>query len=217
MQSSNPGRFFLCLCLALLFTGCDNFQSWTTTDPQPEDMPWAGENFRAIEKYKEVRDILAPEGKRMKWRWKSASGTEYDTESIADLINTYLDEKGWIKQWPEIGKLTAREEIIVRNPPFIFTIVSIEPVVVLMTPIDYRDLHTTNIGRRRYLTALNFKDDYYHGISAQFHPKLQWFSPELRQGPGILGIQPGGDIAINLGRSRLILSENAGVVSTRRE
>ena len=208
LMSTAPRRITALGLLAIVAGAC---HPWI---PHPELTPWIAPGTRAVEYIQEVEHSRSV--------WRDAAGRSFDELKIQNSIEKMLLATKMYEQWPKSQKFTSWGAL--RVAPFRFTLVSINPTVVLMTPFDFgpptgraaADV-TASEGTRGCLVNPQMLNTIECGISAVYAAGMLWFSPDLKVRPE--PIRWNGERAeISLKKGEvLVLTHDEHMVHTTRE
>ena len=218
MSYMNRVKSTIILSLILL-TGCEMFIPYSTSSPQPDGLPWNGPGTRVIEQRKQVPVFMSPTGSRTMVRWKTSFWDKPQSYRYGLLLDSYLLEINWLEQWPSAGTVWyGGPNIETRKPPFKFIMVSVNPVIVLMEPVEENDISIASMQEgRRFLSSKYMKNYIYYDVQNKYVSGMQWIAPELKLGPEPLDLEPGSKIEIEFEGGKLVLEERNGVIYTHRE
>jgi len=181
------GRFaalFVTTVLCLTVPAC----AWDDTT-ESRDMPWLGRGGRARWFYKRSECFMCPTGYTSENRWGSSAWSGHEPYGTVQAAFRFLMKaKGFRETWPEAhgeGSVGGADADVIdpRAAPYRFTVVMIEPTVVVMrfdlgalvklgSPVNEQVIGTP---------WLNQSVEYGTHIPAT--GTLLWFSPELDQAP----------------------------------
>jgi hypothetical protein len=150
------------------------------------DMPWLGGGGRARLFADRSTCIMCPTGYTDRRRWGRSAGSGEEPYSTVGHALGFLQRNGVLDAWPEaIGEGTVIDDngiIKPRAAPYRFTIVMIQPTVVVMR-FDLGAL--VKVGGRGDQTVgtphLNQSVEFGTHIPAS--GTLLWFSPDTKQAP----------------------------------
>lgn len=158
---------------------------------------------------------------RLEWR-DTLRHRKYNPYRLADQIEQFMAARGMFAQWLPTGlvDLSEGEPISEVIAPFRFTLVSVDPMVVLMTPhafppnVSAFDMPGRNDasfpGIRRMANNIEL------GTTAPYADGMQFFLPEQGLGPAPLAWS-NGEASIALGSGeRLLLTRSDTVVEVQR-
>jgi hypothetical protein len=151
------------------------------------DMPWLGNGARARLFTKQSTCLMCPTGYSSHRSWGRSGGAGHEPYDAVDAALGFLQQRGVLDGWPEaIGEGTVydgRETITPRAAPYRFTVVMIEPMVIVMR-FDLGALIKLGgaeadqaIGTPRLNQAVEF------GTRLPASGTLLWFSPDAAQLP----------------------------------
>lgn len=120
--------------------------------------------------------------------WRDRAGNDFSLNRYQDEIERFMVSTGVMRTWPESH--SGNDRGIERLAPYRFTIVSVNPTVVLMSPFDFG----SPIGRseseilaptngRRCLGNHYLINDLECGTSAAYASGMVWFSPDMNVQP----------------------------------
>ena len=178
------------------------------------DMPWLGSGGRARLYTKTSTCIMCPTGTSFHRAWGASSWSGTDPYDDVGAALRFLRTKGILDAWPEAiaeGSVGDGHEIIEpRAAPYRFTIVMLDPMVVVMRfdlgalvkAVDWDDDQT--IGTPYLNQAVEF------GTHVPATGTLQWFSPTADRAPTrvVMSSPERGEIVVQ-GR-RLVLDRRGG-------
>ena len=177
-------RLVVALVAASLFlAACAGWNDATGT----LDTPWLGRGERARLFTREAECVMCPTGYSFERRWGSSGRSGQDPYLTAGRALGFLHARGVLDGWPEAigeGSIGDGDEIIKpRAAPYRFTVVMIEPTVVLMrfdlgalVKIGGAQADQT-IGTPRLNEGVEF------GTRVPAAGSLSWFSPDADQLP----------------------------------
>lgn len=151
------------------------------------DMPWLGSGARARMFTKTTTCIMCPTGTSFHRAWGTTGWNGTDPYDDVGAALRFLRKKGVLDAWPEAiaegGVADGTELIEPRAAPYRFTIVMLDPMVVVMRfdlgalvkAVDY-DAEQA-IGTPYLNQAVEF------GTRVPATGTLQWFSPTADQAP----------------------------------
>ena len=192
------------------------FSPWKENTQFPSaDMPWNGPDSRPVEEIKKV-PAFTTTGYDNRHRWYTSFGHKPEPNYYGRVIDKVVGQFEELEDWPTGGSAWYGGDIIhYRRAPFTFTFMTIQPLVVFMAPGD--SILPGTPEDRRFVSSQVVTNNYYYGTSLPNHPETVWFSPELNQPRKLLDLKPGETKTIDLGKGRLILKEENGMIVSRRE
>lgn len=122
--------FFLILATAAAFTGCKTDYGWRTV---ALDTPWMTPNIQATQREHSYAYYMDA-GRRTDRYWGSEMRHGSNLATIRKHFDAYIVNSGWLSEWKATGSSIG--SITQRLPPYRFTIVSINPSIVVATPLD---------------------------------------------------------------------------------
>ena len=151
------------------------------------DMPWLGNGERARMFTRTSTCLMCPTGYDFQRSWGTSGRSGEDPYSAVDRTFRFLQDRGVLPAWPEAiaeGSVSDGKEIIEpRAAPYRFTIVMIEPTVVVMrfdlgalVKVGAYDADQA-IGTPRLNQGVEF------GTRLPATGALEWFSPDAKQLP----------------------------------
>lgn len=185
----------ICIVVGFGLTSTACVQPWKAMD---DATPWAagGIPARAIGRVVEKPFfVVAAPDRTMDVRWEDARGVKHRPRDIVEHAQSYLDASGMSQNWPLAGIYIggSRGGVEQRIAPFDFTIVSIDPVVVLMTPHELGpDIEGTRreivgeLADRHQLRGRWLANPFRYGSRMPYDEHVLWFSPDLKHGPSEL-------------------------------
>ena len=153
------------------------------------DMPWMGKGGRARWFSKKATCIMCPTGYRIEELWGTSTWRGADPYGTVQMAVRFLmQDRGMRETWPEaIGEGAvggAGPDIIdPRAAPYRFTVVMLEPTVVVMR-FDLGalvKLGAPENGQEIGTPWMNQSVEY--GTRVPATGTLLWFSPDAKQGP----------------------------------
>jgi hypothetical protein len=203
----------LLLTLTLTLNACTTKGPWRQEN---DATPWIAPGERALLFFRQVENFGVT-GERA---WRDASGRDHMVNDIQDGIEKYLHESGIMAQWPD--SYTGNEYGVERVAPFRFTVVTVNPTVVLMTPFAFDLQHkaesailapieTPCLGNHYMINPLECD------VTALYAPEMQWFSHDLKKPPAPIAWND-GRAEMDLGKGeRLALLHDGATVRTERK
>jgi hypothetical protein len=169
--------------VSLLLGGCARWDDATGT----LDTPWLGSGERARLFTRESECVMCPTGFTFERSWGSSGRSGQDPYLTVGRALGFLHVRGVLDGWPEAigeGSIGDGDEIIKpRAAPYRFTVVMIEPTVVVMqfdlgamVKIGGAETDQT-VGSPRLNQGVEF------GIRLPATGSLSWFSPDANQLP----------------------------------
>jgi len=151
------------------------------------DMPWLGNGARARLFTKQSTCLMCPTGYTYHRSWGRSGRSGQEPYDMVDGALRFLQQRGVLDGWPEaIAEGTVydgRETITPRAAPYRFTVVMIEPTVIVMRfdlgaliKVGGAEADQT-IGTPRLNQAVEF------GTRLPASGTLLWFSPDTAQLP----------------------------------
>lgn len=158
-----------------------------------DDTPWVGPNLRAVQE-RRVPGFF-DEYKPSDFRWVGPDGKVFARLDVARQAGSYLLDT-------EVGRALKPES---GQFPWM-TIVSVDPTVVLMVPVNMEQVKLGDLlGRTRQIEELPMVPggaihcDY--GTTTFHNPGIRWFSPDLKRPPTDLKFSEGvGEIPLPDGK-----------------
>lgn len=204
----------LCLILLLTLNACASKGPWRRLN---DSTPWIAPGTRALVFIRSVEGF----GVTSERVWRDASGRNYFVNDIQDDIEAFLYKSGIMAQWPDSqSRNSSGTEHLA---PFRFTVVSVKPTVVLMTPFDFgspigksQSQVLAPIGDKTCLGNHYMINPLECDIGALYAPEMQWFSHDLKRSPAPIVWNDGrAEIDLSHGE-RLVLIQDAATVRTER-
>jgi hypothetical protein len=207
-------RARLCLILLLTLNACASKGPWRQLD---DATPWIAPGTRALLFIRSVEGF----GVTAERAWRDASGRNHFVNGIQDDIEEFLHKTGLMAQWPDSH--SGNEFGTERLAPFRFTVVTVNPTVVLMTPFDFGSPTGKSesgvlapIGDKGCLGNHHMINPLECDIVALYAPEMQWFSHDLERSPAPI-VWKDGRAEIGLGNGeRLTLTQDDATVHTER-
>lgn len=177
---------FATLCVFAALAGAVPADAWNDATGEL-DMPWLGSGARARLFTKTSTCIMCPTGTSFHRAWGTSGWNGTDPYDDVGAALRFLRQKGVLDAWPEAiaeGSVGDGNEIIEpRAAPYRFTIVMLDPMVVVMRfdlgalvkAVDYDA--EQSIGTPYLNQAVEF------GTHVPATGTLQWFSPTADQAP----------------------------------
>lgn len=176
---------FVLAAMILIAPGSVSAGPWQDTTGE-RDMPWLGNGTRARFYERDTWCLGCPTGSRHEQHWGKrflGGGSPYDTVYRAF---SFLDKAGVLAQWPDsktagsVGGATGTIET--RTSPYVFTVVMLEPTIVLMR-FDLGALAHVVPQPEHYLLTPFYDQPIEYGTRIPATGSLSWFSPDARQTP----------------------------------
>jgi hypothetical protein len=217
---SAPTRSAARALMLAAVAGCTSHGPWRQLD---EATPWIapGAPARLFIRTVEPGPFIVA-GANAERVWRDANGRDYPLNRCQDAIEAFIVKTGMLAQWPESG--SSNNFGPERLAAFRFTVVSVNPTAVLMTPFDFgppvgraeSDIlepiwETRCLGNQRMLNYLEC------GTSAGYAPGMLWFSPDLQLTPAPI---PWRDRRAELAMGEhgvLVLTQDGATVRTSRQ
>jgi hypothetical protein len=187
-------------------TGCERPGPLVISKKQPHYAPWCGRNQRVKVGLRVVGHVH--DGPKHREFLLDETGKEHDPEKIADQAWSYLEQMGEARKIEDAFVKDAYQSTM--------PVISINPAVVILE--TYREPSWLNKNRdfahqRSFWTAqIQPNSDPQHS-----RERLQWFSPELKQGPTKLAFSEAGVAEIRLPNGKLKLIREGKNCKTARE
>jgi len=176
------------------------------------DMPWLGSGGRARYYTQETSGWGLPTGYRIETRWGSSTWTGEDPYVTAGRAMGFLGSVGVLAQAPPgqgAGSVATESGQVVqpRALPYGFTVVMIEPTVVIMN-FDLVALTRGNESPQGQVLGSPLLDGWIrYGTRLPATGTLLWFSPEAKQAPIPVSGQASGNGEIVVKGIRLALQK----------
>lgn len=126
--------------------------------------------------------------------WFDHKGGQHNKATVFESSEQYLKSTGMLAKWPKNTRILA---------PYNFWIVSITPTVIVMepssAPIDSGQFEP-------YIATYELLNRIQYGTSLPTADNLEWFSPDLNQGPSPVTFSPSGVAVISLPGGKLVLT-----------
>ncbi len=181
-----------------------------------KDIPWDGPDSRPRQEARKIFRMMSSTGYDYEHRWYTSGNQKPDPVVYGSAIDRYLLDSGIIEDWPKGSTEwdAAGRERQLYKPPYKFTVVSILPTIVIMTPHDY----TVEQARddRSIFGAGVMRDHYYMGTRVKYDPDSLWFSPDLDIPPTPLKITAGEAKIIEFDSGAIELQASSERINTRR-
>ena len=173
------------------------------------DMPWLGDGGRARMFTGRSACLMCPTGYTAERRWGRSPGSGDEPYDTVGRALRFLQRKGVLDQWPEAlagGTVIEGDETITpRAAPYRFTVVMIQPTVVVMRfdlgalvkMVDVRD--GQSVGTPRLNQSVDF------GTHIPATGTLLWFSPDAGQRPTPVPLSTPNHGEIAVKSTRLVL------------
>lgn len=206
-------RSFVVLIAAVLFIACGGRRELLRSPT-----PWVAPGYRVTAYFHHRSD---PGLGGLEWR-DTVRHRKYNPYRLADQIEQFMSVRGMFAHWPPTGLTDASDGKPIREvlAPFRFTLVSVDPMVVLMT----RHAFPPNVGAYDLPGAFDasfpgirrMKNNIEIGTTAPYADSIQFFLPE--QGVGPATVQwANGEASIPIGAGeRLLLARRDSIVEVRR-
>jgi hypothetical protein len=204
-------RLALLLVLAVATAAC----GWEDVTGD-RDMPWLGGGGRARWFRERSTCLMCPTGSREDDRWGRSRWTGEDPWATVAEVTSFLARSGALARWPEaFGEGSAwdgsGEPTTPRAVPYRFTIVMLEPTVVVMR-FDLGAMvgapgpdAAQTIGTARLTQAVEY------GTRLPATGTLLWFSPDADQAPTPVTLSSPDAGTITVGGTRLALTRRGDV------
>ncbi len=252
------------LTILSCLTGCWYYTPWRDIDNKIEvcpgrdkmlvkkygykerDLPWNGENKRPSVQRREFCAAMQSSGCSIQERWKNSFFDKQRPERVyVKKIDQYLIDAGVIKKWSKEGEYISeknrldKDERNRRTAPYDFTMVSINPIIVIMTPYDLGKIKKENgyeyhrmledsdnyissysggcsLNPKYYLYSVHLENRIIYATIFNYSKEILWFSPDLRIEPKLLNIPEKGIGIIEWPTGLLKLEEKNGIIVTSR-
>jgi hypothetical protein len=200
-----PHRIVLNVLVCLAITGCGRTGPLTFGMHRTPFAPWCAANRRVKIGQRAVGRVH--DGAKYKDFLVDDKEKEYDPEDIADRAWSYLERTGDARRIQDaLGKDSC---------PTSMSIVSINPVIVILS--TYHDPAWQKQNREFAYKRWAWPAQIQPNSDPPFREGLQWFSPDLKQGPIDLAFSEKGVADIQLPEGKLKLIRQGDKCSTRRE
>lgn len=206
-------RSLVAILAALVSVGCGG--RW---EMRRDPTPWVAPGYRVTAYFQ--HESGAGRG-RLEWR-DTVRHRKYNPYRLAGEIEQFMAGRGMFAQWPSTGLIDASEkggipEVIA---PFRFTLVSIDPMVVLMTPHAFPPnagaYDMPGASDASFPGIRSMRNNIEIGTSAPYADGIEFFLPEQGAGPALVEWS-NGEASISLGSGeRLLLARRDTVVEARR-
>ena len=165
-------------------------------DRSPPDMPWLGSGMRARLYYRESSCLMCPTGYQSEERWGRFSWSGEAPYNTVSKAMSFLSNAPLFANAPSAkgaGSIADDSGIITpRALPYHFTIVMLEPTVVVMN-FDLGAIIHAGEAQQGQVVGTPYIDGYLsYGTKVPATGTLLWFSPEDRAGPKIVSGQKTG-------------------------
>lgn len=183
----------------LLAAGCARPGPLVILKKQPPFAPWCAPNRRVQIGQRVVGH--AHDGPVHRQFLVDETGREHDPQAIAALAWSYLEFAGEAQRIEEAFSKDACSSSL--------PVISINPVVVVLE--TYPDASWRKHKRDFAYESWYWRAQIQPNSDPHFRETMQWFSPELKQGPTRLVFSEGGvaEIVIPKGRLKLIREGNS--------
>jgi hypothetical protein len=183
-------------------------------DRSADDMPWLGSGRRARLYYRQSSCLMCPTGFQSEERWGRFAWFGEEPYTTVAKAMRYLRETPIFANAPVAkgaGSIGDDSGIIVpRALPYHFTVVMIEPTVVIMN-FDLGALTHEGEPQQGNVVGTPYIDGYVsYGTTVQATGTLMWFSPTEKAGPSIVDGQTSGLAEIVLKAARIKLERRGG-------
>lgn len=126
--------------------------------------------------------------------WAGANGRIYLALNVASCVDKFIQQTDVYRTWP--GTQSYFNSLEQRLAPFTLTLVSLDPIVVIMQPHDYGSPVNRStydiVGWREHALFLQGLMNYlYYGTQLSKSAETWWFSPDLKQPPVRLVMKEG--------------------------
>lgn len=214
MRPPRGSRVAAALSLALLLDACTTRGPWRQED---DPTPWIAPGTRALLFFRQVENFGVT-GERA---WRDAQGRDHLVNDIQDDIEEFLYKSGMMARWPDSN--SGNEHGTMRLAPFRFTVVTVNPTVVLMSPFDFgapvgksASELLAPIWNKRCLGNGYMVNWLECDITTPYATDMQWFSHDLGKWPAPIAWKD-GRAEIDLGNGeRLALTRDGATVRTER-
>lgn len=180
--------------------------------------PWVAPGYRVTAYFRRGSD---PGLGRLEWR-DTVRHRKYNPYQLADQIEQFMAARAMFDHWLPTGLVDASEGQAIPEvvAPFRFTLVSVDPMVVLMTPYAF----APNVSAYDMPGAVDasfpgirrMRNNIELGTTAPYADGMQFFLPEKGLGPAPLEWS-NSEASIPLGAGeRLLLARSDTVVEVRR-
>lgn len=200
-----------CLLLLLLATVACAWEDAT----DDRDMPWLGGGGRARWFHDRSSCLMCPTGYRDEERWGRSRWTGADPYATVGTAMRFLQKSGALARWPEaLGEgsvFDGRETIEPRAAPYRFTVVMIEPTVVVMRFDLGALVGAPHPGTDQTIGTARLNAGVEFGTRIPATGTLLWFSPDGGQVPTpvVLSSPDAGEIVAD--GKRLVLTRRGDV------
>ena len=203
----------LVVLLHIATAGCSTTWPWHQHD---ETTPWIAPGRRATAFVRNVEPGILGPAQSYVLR-DTLENRSHDPFAFRDRIDDFLRDQHLIEHWGPSGANANGNQL--RTAPFVFTIVCVEPVVVMMTPHDFSRAKAIYdvTGSKNGLPTRYMVNDYKLDTAVPYAAKMLFFLPETGIGPSEVR-WTGDEALIDLPRGELLrLVRRDSLVETRRE
>ena len=168
--------------LILLAVGCSRTSApWKSISTKG---PLSGPNEIALLESREYWSSIMASGVSSDYRFKTTDGRTADAARLESKIVSFLEKKGHLSRWPDSqSSINGRVQKVA---PYKIHIISIFPVVVVLSPYDYGELrgNRSNSNIVGWRSPESLQDDrilnhLFFSPSIEMADSLFWFSPDL--------------------------------------
>lgn len=193
------------LLLAVATAAC----AWEDTTGD-RDMPWLGAGGRAKWFHQRGACLMCPTGYTDDDRWGRSRWTGEDPYTTVGTAMRFLQQTGFLARWPEaLGEgsvFDGSETIEPRATPYRFTLVMLEPTVVVMRFDLGAMVGAPDAGTDQTIGTARLPQGVAFGTRIPATGTLLWFSPDAKQAPTPVALTSpdAGEIAVD--GKRLVLT-----------
>lgn len=198
------------LALALLVAVATAACAWEDATGD-RDMPWLGSGGRAKWFHERSTCLMCPTGHRSEDRWGRSRWTGEDPYTTVGKAMAFLARSGALARWPEaLGEGSAwdgsGDPITPRAAPYRFTVVMIEPTVVVMRFDLGAMVGAPNPGTEQTIGTARLGQGVEFGTRIPATGTLLWFSPDAERAPTPVTLSAPDAGTITVGDTRLTLT-----------
>lgn len=186
------------------------------------DTPWLGGGGRARWLHDRSSCFMCPTGYRDEERWGRSRWTGESPYATVGAAMRFLEKSGALARWPEaLGEGTivdgSGEAIEPRAAPYRFTVVMIEPTVVVMRFDLGALVGAPHAGTAQTIGTPRLAGGVEFGTRIPATGTLLWFSPDAGPAPAPVALSSPDAGAIVVDGTRLVLTRHGDVWDVARE
>lgn len=178
-------RILLSIVFLAVSAGCSTYSPWgqISVDAPYDSSGGKVETWQRSETPSPLMVVGAPVS-QITWM---INGKRVHQHKVAKAIDAYLEQVGYTRQQQTIGSYT--DDLQHRVAKHRFFIVSLDPIVVIMTQHNYgvaENKSTYELAGRlnnQVLSSSPFVNGYHYGSQVNRSSQYTWFSPDMHSGP----------------------------------